>query len=100
MIAGGRGGVRKVLFMGTLTAIRRNPAIKDLYDRLAGAGRPKKRAHRLHAQAHHRPQRHHPGPHRMENRLTRKTVAHLEQSATGQLVYYLIPNSSRVTYIF
>ncbi|MFZ1414705.1 MAG: IS110 family transposase [Defluviicoccus sp.] len=44
MIAGGRGGVRKVLFMATLTAIRRNPPIKALYDRLAGAGRPKKLA--------------------------------------------------------
>jgi transposase len=44
MIAGGRTSVRKVLYMATLTAIRRNPPIKALYDRLAGAGRPKKLA--------------------------------------------------------
>jgi transposase len=44
MIAGGRTGVRKVLYMATLTAIRRNPPIKALYDRLVQAGRPKKLA--------------------------------------------------------
>lgn len=44
MIAGGRANVRKVLYMATLTAIRRNPPIKALYDRLVQAGRPKKLA--------------------------------------------------------
>jgi transposase len=44
MVAGGRGGGRKVLFMATLTAIRLNPAIGALYRRLTEAGRPAKLA--------------------------------------------------------
>ena len=44
MVAGGRGSVRTVLFMATLTAIRLNPAIGALYRRLTEAGRPAKLA--------------------------------------------------------
>jgi transposase len=44
MVAGGRGSVRKVLFMATLTAIRFNPAIRALYQRLIARGRPAKLA--------------------------------------------------------
>ena len=44
MIAGGRGPVRKTLFMATLTAIRWNPVIKAHYTRLVDKGRPKKLA--------------------------------------------------------
>lgn len=80
-IAGGRGGVRKVLFMATLTTIRQNPPVKARDDRLAGAGRPKKLAitacmRKLITVL----KRHHPRPHRMENRLTRKTVARFANS--------------------
>jgi transposase len=41
-IAGGRTGVRKVLYMATLSAIRWNPIIKDHYRQLVERGRPKK----------------------------------------------------------
>jgi transposase len=43
-IAGGRVGVRNVLFMATLAAIRWNPVIRDHYARLTEAGRPRKLA--------------------------------------------------------
>lgn len=43
-IAGGRGAVRCVLYMATLTAIRFNPVIARFYQRLTAAGRPKKLA--------------------------------------------------------
>lgn len=39
---GGRGEVRAVVYMATLSAIRFNPAIKAFYDRLVAAGKPKK----------------------------------------------------------
>lgn len=39
---GGRSGVRKALYMGALVASRHNPAIKEFYERLLGAGKPKK----------------------------------------------------------
>jgi transposase len=44
MVAGGRSSVRKVLFMATLTAIRFNPPVRALYQRLTQAGRPAKLA--------------------------------------------------------
>jgi transposase len=36
--------VRKVLYMAALTASRYNPVIKDFYQRLVTAGKPKKLA--------------------------------------------------------
>jgi len=42
MILGGRASVRKALYMPTLTAIRRNPAIRALYARLIARGKPAK----------------------------------------------------------
>lgn len=42
MVQGGRAGVRKALYMPTVTAIRRNPAIRALYERLTGRGKPAK----------------------------------------------------------
>lgn len=39
---GGRGRVRTALYMATLTASRYNPVIKEFYDRLLDAGKPKK----------------------------------------------------------
>jgi transposase len=42
MISGGRADVRCVIYMATLTAIRYNPVIKQFYDRLLAAGKPKK----------------------------------------------------------
>jgi transposase len=44
MIAGGRARVRNVLFMAALTAIRFNPAVKAIYQRLRRQGRPAKLA--------------------------------------------------------
>jgi transposase len=41
-VAGGRASVRKVLYMATLTAIRRNPSIAAFYRRLCANGRPAK----------------------------------------------------------
>lgn len=41
-IWGGRGHVRAVLYMATLTAIRVNPVLKLLYERLLRAGKPRK----------------------------------------------------------
>ena len=37
---GGRSHVRTVLYMGTLTAVRCNPLIKEFYERLSEAGKP------------------------------------------------------------
>jgi transposase len=42
MISGGRASVRSVLYMAALTAIRCNPVIAALYQRLVAAGRPGK----------------------------------------------------------
>jgi transposase len=41
-IAGGRASVRKVLYMATLVAARRNLVIQRFYERLLSAGKPKK----------------------------------------------------------
>lgn len=38
----GRNGVRKKLFMGALTACRRNGKLKNFYEKLIAAGKPKK----------------------------------------------------------
>jgi transposase len=42
MVMGGRASVRTALYMPTLTAIRRNPALQSFYQRLIGRGRPAK----------------------------------------------------------
>ena len=42
MVMGGRASVRTALYMPTLTAIRRNPALGVFYQRLIGRGRPAK----------------------------------------------------------
>jgi len=39
---GGRARVRAALYMGALVASRHNPVIRDLYQRLLSAGKPKK----------------------------------------------------------
>ena len=39
---GGRSQVRAALYMGELVAIRYNPVIRDFYQRLCAAGKPKK----------------------------------------------------------
>ena len=39
---GGRSRIRAVLYMGTLAATRFNPVIRDFYQRLLAAGKPKK----------------------------------------------------------
>lgn len=41
-IWGGRAHVRKLLYMGTVSAIRCNPVIQSFYERLLVAGKPKK----------------------------------------------------------
>jgi transposase len=41
-IWGGRGEVRAVVYMATMSAVRFNPPIKAFYDRLVLAGKPKK----------------------------------------------------------
>lgn len=41
---GGRGAVRKVLYMATASAVRFNPAIRACYERLLAAGKPKQLA--------------------------------------------------------
>lgn len=38
----GRSGVRKILYMGALSACRHNPKLKEFYKRLLGAGKLKK----------------------------------------------------------
>lgn len=42
IIWGGRARVRAALWMGTLVAVQRNPAIRAFYDRLVDARKPKK----------------------------------------------------------
>jgi transposase len=44
MIAGGRAGIRSVLYMATLSATRCNPPIAAFYNRLINAGKPAKLA--------------------------------------------------------
>jgi transposase len=39
---GGRSGVRAALYMGALVATRHNPQIKEFYERMLSAGKPKK----------------------------------------------------------
>ena len=39
---GGRAPVRAALYMGALVATRYNPAIREFYERLLAAGKPKK----------------------------------------------------------
>ena len=39
---GGRGQLRRVLYMATLSASRSNPILRDFYQRLVSAGKPKK----------------------------------------------------------
>ena len=41
---GGRARIRAVLYMGALVASRHNPVIRDFYERLLAAGKPKKLA--------------------------------------------------------
>ena len=41
---GGRAKVRTALYMGALVASRFNPVIRDFYQRLLSAGKPKKLA--------------------------------------------------------
>jgi transposase len=44
MIAGGRGWIRSVLYMSTVVAVRRNPVLKEFYERLRARGKPAKQA--------------------------------------------------------
>lgn len=39
---GGRAPVRAVLYMGALVATKHNPILKEFYERLLSAGKPKK----------------------------------------------------------
>lgn len=39
---GGRGPLRTALYMATLVAVRHNPVLRDFYQRLCAAGKPKK----------------------------------------------------------
>jgi len=41
-ISGGRSGIRSLLYMATLSAVRYNPVIAEFYQRLLGAGKAKK----------------------------------------------------------
>ena len=43
-VSGGRARVRAVLYMGALVAARHNPVIRNFYQRLLAAGKPKKLA--------------------------------------------------------
>ena|SRR5207249_3078166 len=77
IVTGGRAPVRRVLYMATITAIRRNPPIAAFYQRLRAAGRPAKVAltaamRKLLTILNAIPSR---SP-LMAIRLTRKTVAH------------------------
>lgn len=38
---GGRGRVRSTLYMAAMSAIRHNPVIREMYERLIGAGKPR-----------------------------------------------------------
>jgi transposase len=42
IIWGGRAGVRRVLYMATVSACKHNPVIKEFYQRLIAAGKPAK----------------------------------------------------------
>lgn len=42
MIWGGRAGVRSVVYMAAVVAMRHNPVIREFYERLLAAGKPKK----------------------------------------------------------
>ena len=44
MIAGGRASIRSVLYMSTVVAVRRNPILKEFYERLRAKGKPAKQA--------------------------------------------------------
>lgn len=44
MIRGGRGQLRRALYMPALVAARKNPAMRRVYERLVAAGKPKKLA--------------------------------------------------------
>ncbi len=41
-IWGGRAGVRRILYMATVSAVRHNPAIRAFYTRLCDKGKPRK----------------------------------------------------------
>lgn len=41
-VSGGRSSVRSILYMSSLSAVRFNPVIKEFYERLLNAGKPKK----------------------------------------------------------
>jgi transposase len=41
-IAGGRSGIRRVLFMATLSAVKHNPVIRNFYESLLARGKEKK----------------------------------------------------------
>ena len=41
LIGGGRTAVRTALFMGAMVAKQHNPVLKDFFDRLVRAGKPK-----------------------------------------------------------
>ncbi len=41
-IWGGRADVRAALYMGALVATRRNPVVREFYERLLAAAKPKK----------------------------------------------------------
>jgi transposase len=80
MIAGGRTSVRNVLYMAALVAIRHNPVVRTTYQRLVQERQAKKgRHHRLPPSASDNPQCNGQNKISMENRLTRKTVAHTWQ---------------------
>ena len=79
---GGRAPVlRAALYMGALVATRHNPVLKEFYERLLKAGKPKKVALvAWHEEAAHNPQRDDQGPYSLAlysrpNPLTSKTVA-------------------------
>lgn len=40
-IGGGRSGVRAMLYMGAMSGVRYNPALRVFYQRLLAAGKPK-----------------------------------------------------------
>jgi transposase len=42
VVWGGRADVRAALYMGALVAARRNPVVREFYERLLAAGKPKK----------------------------------------------------------
>jgi transposase len=44
MIAGGRACIRSVLYISTVVAVRRNPILKEFYERLRTKGKPAKQA--------------------------------------------------------